>query len=29
MPKTCLVIVDGMGFDTCVAECGYLEGSVE
>lgn len=29
MPKTCLVIVDGMSFDTCVAECGYLEGSVE
>ena len=29
MAKVCLVIVDGMGFDACVSECGYLEGSVE
>ena len=29
MAKVCLVIVDGMGFDACVAQCGYLEGSVE
>lgn len=29
MSKACLIIVDGMGFDTSVSECGYLEGSVE
>ena len=28
MTKACLIIVDGMRFDTSVAECGYLEGSV-
>lgn len=29
MGKTCLIIMDGVRFDTCVAECGYLEGAVE
>jgi len=29
MAKVCLVIVDGMGFDASVSQCGYLEGSVE
>ena len=29
MAKVCLVIIDGMSFDDCVSQCGYLEGSVE
>jgi len=29
MKKVCLVIMDGAGFETCISECGFLEGSVE
>lgn len=29
MAKTCLIIMDGVRFDTCISESGYLEGSVE
>jgi len=29
MTKTCLIIVDGLRYDTAVAECGYLAASVE
>lgn len=29
MPKTCLIIIDGLRYDTAVAECGYLAASVE
>lgn len=29
MTKTCLVIVDGLRYDTAVSECGYLAASVE
>ena len=29
MAKVCLVLMDGVGFETCITECGYLEGAVE
>lgn len=29
MVKTCLIIMDGVRFDTSIEECGYLEASVE
>lgn len=27
--KVCLVLMDGVGFEPCISECGYLEGAVE
>jgi len=29
MSKACLIIMDGLGYSTCVQECGYLESAVE
>ncbi len=29
MSKVCLIIMDGLGYRTCVEECGYLESAVE
>jgi predicted AlkP superfamily pyrophosphatase or phosphodiesterase len=29
MPKTCLIIIDGLRYDTAVSECGYLAAAVE
>jgi len=29
MPKVCLIILDGLGYDTALAECGFLQASVE
>ena len=29
MTKTCLIIVDGLRYDTAIAECGYLAAAVE
>ena len=29
MPRTCLVLMDGVRYDTAVRECGYLQAAVE